>query len=257
MTKTKYRRKNLLRVSSFGGWESMVVGQRPRARTPENLHLRSTNKRLGKRHTGSKWLWNLKACPQWDTFSNETTSPNPFKPFHRLGTKYPNPQAYGVILPHTPHDLSTSAHHSALGQYTQWDQALTLLPPCLPPWRATPLSFFGGGGYSHCSRDFLWGAGASCPQLMQKWRQWKKSTVKSSTPRTTKHKRLWGGKQGWGNTKSRHQKTSMSAKLNLNFTKLLDVMIMNNSHMRRAWPEHLKTLGHRSRYQTSQPNPKK
>lgn len=107
-----------------------------------------------------------------------------------------------------------------------------------------PLSFrkqLVCGGYSHCSRvysslwyrDFLWGAGASCPSswCWNEERNGRRSTMKSSIPRTTKHKRLWGGKQGWGNTKFRHQKTSMSAKLNLNFTKLLDVIIMNNSHM--------------------------
>lgn len=126
-----------------------------------------------------------------------------------------------------------------------------------PSWGRGGLQSLQQGVLSTMVQGFPVGSWSILSQLMQKWRQWKKSTVKSSTPRTTKHKRLWGGKQGWGNTKSRHQKISMSAKLNLNFTKLLDVMIMNNSHMGRAWPEHPKTLGHRSRYQTSEPNPKK
>lgn len=184
----------------------MVVGQRPRAGTHENLHLKSTNKRLGKRHTGSNILWNLKACPQWDTFSNETTSPNPFKPLHRLGTKYPNTQAYGVILSHTPHDLSTSlitllsdstrngTRPSRSCHYASRREGLHPLS-FLKQLVGVGLHSLQQGVLSTAVQGFPVGAEASSPQLMQKWRtQWKKRHSEKQHPENNQAQEIMGWK---------------------------------------------------------------
>ena len=254
MTKTTDRRVYLgfivSRVEVHGG-RTKTWGQECMVTYILNLQVRGWET-----NTGNATFWSLKDCPQWYTFSNETTLPNPSQTTPPTDNQVFKHMKLWGPLSFKPPELST--HHSAFWLQMQWEQAPhTPATSPSPSPRAEPPSGRGFCLGLLLLQQFVFSTmvqGISFKEGIQskatdtgvKYSVEEKAQWEMTSIKHTKKKRLSDGKHGKGNTKLRCQKTSNNAQLNLNFTELLAVMVMSKTviKVKQARPEHLKTLGH-------------